>query len=272
MRIFIHRMLTLLNDEKISSTNMAIGETLLKNMHYLNKLSIEESAALCHVSKSTLSKFVRKLGFEDYKDFRLCVEEEQQSAVYSYPNSTSIEDYIDQYGIKTFVDILKNDIDLLIERIDMEKINQLVQDIYAYPKVGVFGSVHSESVALDFQYKMAYNRKIVLTYLDDVKQDEFIRNADSDTLIIIYSNSGKYLDEYQLISGWPKKETFSKTNAHVVLITSNTDFENDDRLASCISFGYKTEVQNHPFLFGVINEMISTQYRKLAGIDERVSK
>lgn len=272
MRIFTHRMLTLMNDESLSSTNMTIGKTLLQNMHLLSELSIEEVAAMCHVSKSTLSKFVRKLGFEDYKDFRLCAEEEEQKAIYSYPNSMSIEDYIDQNGISQYIDILKKDMDLLIQNIDLKKIQDLVQDLRDYSKVGVFGSAHSQTVALDFQYKMAFNQKIVLTYLDDVKQDEFIKKAGPDTLIIIYSNSGSYLNEYQLISGWPKKESFFQTRARVVLITSNPAFEEDERVASCISFGYHTQVQNHPFLFRFINEMISTEYRKLVGIEERFSK
>ena len=70
--------------------------------------------------------------------------------------------------------------------------------------------------------KLAYNGKFLITNLDDVKQDTFIRRADEETLIIIYSNSGFYLKKYQL-SEFQEEKDYSRTKAKIVLITGNED-------------------------------------------------
>ena len=44
-----------------------IARVMLEHIHQLNNISIGAMADLCSVSKSTISKFVKQLGFEDYK-------------------------------------------------------------------------------------------------------------------------------------------------------------------------------------------------------------
>ena len=46
-----------------------IARVMLEHIHQLNNISIGAMADLCSVSKSTISKFVKQLGFEDYKEF-----------------------------------------------------------------------------------------------------------------------------------------------------------------------------------------------------------
>ena len=67
---FLNRLLAMLNDNDLDSTNYHIAMTLLMNFYSLYKLSIGEVAKLCSVSKSTISKFIIVLNFEDYADFR----------------------------------------------------------------------------------------------------------------------------------------------------------------------------------------------------------
>ena len=47
-----------------------IARVMLEHIHQLNNISIGAMADLCSVSKSTISKFVKQLGFEDYKEFK----------------------------------------------------------------------------------------------------------------------------------------------------------------------------------------------------------
>ncbi len=62
----IIRLLTVLNNETTSSTYYHIAQTLLNNYSIIDKSSISDIATLCTVSKSTISKFARSIGFEDY--------------------------------------------------------------------------------------------------------------------------------------------------------------------------------------------------------------
>lgn len=55
---------------RVDSTDYQIVRTLLGSLGEVGTSSIGEVAKLCGVSKSTLSRFVRGLGFDDYADFR----------------------------------------------------------------------------------------------------------------------------------------------------------------------------------------------------------
>ena len=60
------------------------------------------------------------------------------------------------------------------------------------------------------QYKLAYNHKFIMSYVNDVKQDEYLKNNSEQGVVIIYSNSGNYLNKYQLSSFDEKKNTTIK--------------------------------------------------------------
>ena len=48
---------------------------------------------------------------------------------------------------------------------------------------------------MDFMYEIAGVGKYIKTNIYDVKQEQYINEADEDTLIIIFSNSGQYIYE-----------------------------------------------------------------------------
>lgn len=263
MRVLTQRLLTLLNNESFGSTNETIANTMIERLYELDKLTIDDLSDLCHVSKSTLSKFVRNLGFDSFKDFKLTVIEEKEKPFYKYSNTITIDKFIEKNGIQKYVEILSDDINLAVREISQEKIKKIAKMIFNSSKVAAFGTTYSETVALDFQYMMAFNKKYIYTSLDDLKQDAFIETADNDTLVIIFSNSGKYLREYQLIKGHPKKKTFNHTGAKVVLITSNKDYLSNPYVDLVIDTSFSTNLQNHPYVFRVINEMILTEYKRI---------
>ena len=70
MGILLVRLIDVINEYSEDSTFYSIAYTMLLNFDNLQNLSINDVANLCHVSKSTISKFVRSLNFEDYSDFK----------------------------------------------------------------------------------------------------------------------------------------------------------------------------------------------------------
>ena len=63
MGILYDRLLILLNESSSDSTFYHIALAMLQNMELLHSLAINEVADLCRVSKSTISKFIRALGY-----------------------------------------------------------------------------------------------------------------------------------------------------------------------------------------------------------------
>ena len=115
--------------------------------------------------------------------------------------------------------------------------------------------------AWDLQAKLSYNGKFIITNLDDIKQDTFIKKSKDDTLIIIYSNSGLYLKKYML-DEFQLKKNFSNIKSKVVLITSNLEMVNDPLVDVCVTFKHTTSIQTHSIIYQLINDLITLKYRE----------
>ena len=75
-----------------------------------------------------------------------------------------------------------------------KEIQQLVNDIAHYQKIAAFGYLQSENIALNMQYDLRTNHKIIFSCIKFVDQVEYIQKADKNTLIIIFSESGTYFN------------------------------------------------------------------------------
>ncbi|MGC6174318.1 MurR/RpiR family transcriptional regulator [Lacrimispora sp. 38-1] len=262
MGILLNRLLIILNDSDLNSTDYHIAFTLLSNFYLINEMSIGAVADLCSVSKSTISKFIRKLHFEDYSEFRAAAPFVENRSGFNLNYNRNIAEYIEQNNIDSYIDCILDDISACKKNIDMDKVRELAGYLVSYRKVASFGLLFSELGAMDLQAKLAYNGKFIITNLNDVKQDDYINNAGDDSLIIIYSNSGSYIQQYML-SEFHTKKDYSKIKAKIVLITGNAKMENHPNVDLCISFTHNSIVQTHSVIYPLINDIIIMEYRKL---------
>ena len=60
MFIVGYRLLNLRNNLGTNPTDLHIVDVMLENINEIDKLSIETMAELCNISKSKISKFVKK--------------------------------------------------------------------------------------------------------------------------------------------------------------------------------------------------------------------
>ena len=244
MGILYTRLSSITGEMSPESIEHHIARVMLEHIHQLNNISIGAMADLCSVSKSTISKFVKQLGFEDYKEFK---------------------DYILQKGTEEYLDVLFSDIRYLFFNTDSKKIEHLVTLIHDYEEVAAFGEGYSETAALNFQHKMSFYQKFIYTTTNDRKQVEYISHAKENTLLLIFSNSGRYISEYTHLTDAPSKKCFEETKAKVVLFTSNSEMEKDPRVDLCIDWEYKDLVQNHPVLYQLLIERIAIAYQNKYG-------
>ncbi|MCM2981772.1 MULTISPECIES: MurR/RpiR family transcriptional regulator [Niallia] len=257
----IVRLLTILNNERLDSTNYHIAITLLNHYNEISHLSISEVAKLCNVSKSTISKFARSIGFDDYfdlKDAAPFIENRYQNDLNYVSNILSS---IEKLGTESYFDAIIKDIEAYKREIDLEAIDRLAKDILHFKNVASFGLLFSESAAFDLQYKLAYNGKFIVTFQSDRKQEEYIEEAEEDTLIIIFSNSGNFLEKQQLRAGTPKKNVFKNTKAKIVVISSNPKVNDYDFVQDSILFPHQTDIQTHSFIYQIVMDMLVSRFR-----------
>lgn len=255
---------------RVDSTDYQIARTLLGSLGEVGTSSIGEVAELCGVSKSTLSRFVRGLGFDDYADFRAAAAQYWNVERY-YEDGLNITDYLCSYGAASYVRLLEGDIEELFDHLDKPALVRAARLLHDRPRVVALGELYSGTAALNLQMKMAYFRKFVLTARDEEKQEQLVDSADEDTVIFVFSNSGRYISCYTRREGLPQKHCFDHTKATVVLVTSNPDMRRDSRVDLCILIPYNGAVHDHPLLFQLVIEQIAAVYQRMYGApDEQI--
>ena len=269
MYIIHARLLNVLNDEPLGSIDHHVATVMLEHISELADLSIGELADRCTVSKSTLSKFVRKRGFEDYIDFKLEAKRQREKEIYIHgQKTTNITDYLEQYGAGAYLKALADDARLLFDGTNASTIEELARDIHRHQKIAAFGEGYSETACLNLQIKMSYYQKFIYTTQNDITQTEYIEQADHDSLVLVISNSGRFIGSYAHREGEPEKSCFDRCRARVYLITSNPAMVHDRRVFRCIMLRYSHDVQNHPVLFQLLIEQIALCYQKLYGFPQ----
>lgn len=264
MGILYNRLMIILNEEVPGSAYYHIALMMLERLGSLSEIPIGRMAELCAVSKSTISKFIRALGYEDYKDFREAAIFEENKYQNDSNYVTNVMGFLDRHSLATYVDTVCADVRATCEGIDLAAVDRLAHDLVRYEKVAAFGLMFSETAAIDLQTKLGYNGKFIITNMNDSKQDRFIREADEDTLIIVFSESGRFIDKYgSMIDDFSEKDVFDRTRARVVLVSSNDGMLHDRRVSYGVKIRHTRDLRTHSFTYQVVTDLIVYRYREL---------
>lgn len=144
------------------------------------KLTIVEAANLCHCSPSKISKFVKKAGFENYKQY-----------VNYICNRVPIP--------KTFSNEFER-IHHFLDTFDLSIIDEFITKISNYKKIVLVGYGPSKYCALYFQFKLQlFCQQTVLVIEDEISAPSLL---DSDSILIVFSATGAYhsFRHYQTIA------------------------------------------------------------------------
>lgn len=147
-----------------------IHETLLESRNSYDSLGISKAAQLCDCSVSKISKFVKKLGFQNYKQYLAflygrSLEEKEQT------------DELDRIG--TFLSTFDS---------------KLVDDLFAlignHSKIVLFGYGPSLLCAQYFEYRFRNcSDKVTMAVSDEVAIGKMV---DENTLLIIITETGRF--------------------------------------------------------------------------------
>ena len=263
MGLLIIRLLSIINTEKLDSIMFHIANTLLDNYALISEKSISEMAQIANVSKSTMSKFARQIGFDDYYDLKDNAGFVENRFGNELNYLTNIHSKLEDNQIAAYFQAIQKDIETLEKTISKEAINRFANYLREYQKIGAFGLLFSESAAIDFQYKLAYKGKFIRTFQNELRQHEYIRNADEETLLIVFTNSGNYLRKEQLRVGTPDKNLFSHSKGKIIAISSDERVTQLPYVADTILFPHVTDFQTHQFLFQIVMDLIVAKYGQL---------
>lgn len=259
-------LLSLMNSESADSNNNRIAKYILEHIDELENVSISDLARKCYVSNSSISRFCRAIGLQDYNELRNQVAKYQVEHPYTvahkfrYPGEDADEPY------SAYVDQIIANLTSMKNSVDSKEIDALISDIFRYEKVSAFGYLQSENVALNLQYDLQTSRKIIFTCMQFADQIEHIRNADEKELIIVFSESGTY---FRRAFAHRNVFTSPRNKPMIYVITSNQKI-NQPYVDHYIRYVSDGNYASHPYPLNAIAGMIASGFarRKQVMLDE----
>lgn len=185
-------LLRYVNQGHKKDINYLIAKAMLDHYELIGDKTIHEMADLCFVSASSLSRFVKTVGFESYQEFKKAAVNKIDIAVdYSVEVSRAQkEDFIpifDRYTNK----VLEN-IKFFNENFNFEQLNHLTQLMYQAESILFLGLEFATLIGNHFQIKMAELNKLVEIGETYEAQLELVDHMPEHSLVIVASLEGGY--------------------------------------------------------------------------------
>lgn len=247
----------ILNNEKKDSTYYRIAHYLAENVYHLKRISIQDISNHCFVSKSTVSRFCRDIGYDDYYE----LNHDMYQLVETHFNKFHRyqQDSFEERQANYYRDLL-NGIEYARKYIRQEDVMYLVTLLFHYHNIGILGSLHSHAVSEYFQHDLGLFSKVISAPLLPENQQDFIRKSNQDTLIIVVSCGGNYFN--QLLS----KMKMEICSPKCVLITNNAKLKNSNLYEKIIcipcSENYAQQPRNISYFLNQVVLEYAYQYQK----------
>jgi DNA-binding MurR/RpiR family transcriptional regulator len=178
-----------------------IAQFVLKNPSMVIKLTVNELANMCSVSDATVIRFIRKLGFETFQEFKFSIakedlqnieEEEKELVIFQDDSPEDILRKITLSSLKTIENTSKIT--------NLEDYLKLAHAIRSANKICIFGVGASGAVATFLQYKLTRSGYPAAAITDPHMQAILSANMNSKDLAIGISQSGSTRDTVDSLS------------------------------------------------------------------------
>lgn len=176
----------ILNSHDCDDAAYVISDYIKRNLSRISVLSISEVAGACFVSKGQISKFVKRLGYESYSDFKdSCMEyleaQEQKKPVFDaiLDLKKNVMGFTEQY-----TQLLQH-----IERtIDYRVLRKLIKDMEGHREIHLFAQGEARSICQILQIELG-NLAIPI----GINNTDFSRPFcySGDIMILIISINGR---------------------------------------------------------------------------------
>ena len=243
---------SILNNEKKDSTYYRFAHYLAENAYRLKRISVQDISNNCYVSKSTVSRFCRDIGYEDYYELNHDMYQlvETRYNKFQRYNQDSFEERQASY----YKDLLSG-IEYARKYIRQEDVEYLASMLFRYRNIGVLGSLHSHAVSEYFQHDLGLFSKVISAPLLPENQQDFIRCSDRDTLIIVVSCRGNYFN--QLLG---KIKVTEGCCPCCVLITDNPKMKNSNPYEKVIYIPCSENYAQQPRNIGYFLNQVVLEY------------
>lgn len=207
---------------------------------------------MCHVSESTVSRFVRLLGCRSYIDLknqsRSIQSDNNRFLFHMTKNSMNQLTKQPDMFMNEYCDTIATTLKETAEVLDYKKIDAFILKLQAAERVFIFATSTSLMMAEIIQSNLLSFKKIVYVSFNQKQQKNHIENLKPTDLVVVLSTYGNYFYDYHEIT-----RKLTNLGCHTVLLTQNTGLQEvllfDDVLF--FSKNNHTETGTYSMLLGI---------------------
>ncbi len=240
-------LLTQIASQPNDTTDSQIAYYILNHLDDIQNDSISELAMKCNVSNSSISRFCRNIGLNDFSELKESLNDQTfKFEVASNSNDNEIRTF--EHASK-----VQESINEVAQTLDTRVLFELVKDIHQYKQVTILGLLKASSAAINLQVDLLMLGKLVnvkLTYNDQL---EFISHANQNDLVIIFSYTGAYFDQ-------GLRFTKNLNNIPKIYLISGNVCEENPYIYKNICFNSKLDQISHPYQLIFVSSLIAQEY------------
>ena len=179
-------LLSVVNRNDTKSTDYVIAEYLLRHLHELPKLSIYKVADDCFVSRSSVQRFIKTIGYDSFTELKNGSQELKDHQI-SFIEYTDHPDYA-QYLEEQLSSMVRNISSLATQ----QKLSMLARKIHDSQTVVMLASESSSGPLNTFQESLAVFGKVIRLLTSSSSSAQLLETLDERDLVINCSVSGNY--------------------------------------------------------------------------------
>jgi len=196
-----------------------IAKTILLHRSAIPYMGIEELARLCFTSPATISRFARRLGYASFADLKQTMSDHEtytkHEVVFDADEITNLQQQPEAMIDKTYEPSI-NALQQTYEILDTDIITQVTHTLARAEHIAIFGSIFSQLVARDAQYKLLRLGKFTTAFSDITNQREDAEDLTVRDAALLFSVSGSSHTLQQIAEVTKSKGT------PLIVITNNS--------------------------------------------------
>ena len=235
------------------STNGRLASYILEHIDEVKQDSIRDLAAKTYVSISSISRFCRDIGLQDFTQLKALLSSTSLNFEVCSQSDSPQQQKLD------YISAVQDSLGRVRDSLGMGKLYQLAQDIRRYQRISIFGMLKAETAAMNLQSDLVMLGKQAVTKVRVAQQMDYLAHTDEDDLVIIFSFTGIYFD-YGIPQGY---RSHRKKRPRVYFITSGRNLENTDLYDEVIWFDSVQDQASHPYQLQLVASLIAQCYAHL---------
>lgn len=251
---FIGNLFAVYDQCAAGDIDRTIIECLLRHLDELEDASIYDVADMANVSKTTIGRFIRRLGLESFTQFKF--EMVQSFRKFKYHNRTIPAEYCrtPEETKANYLAVMESYLADLEKAADLGEMDRVVDAIHEAARVR-FYMPHLGIALTSFETNLLVTGKDVLVLCDCASQEKDALELGPDTFLFL--NSAEQPDSYDY---GPIIQKARAAGCTLFLMPHGTSFYQDDADFTLPNRHWRTQIMGH--YFAMYFDILSALYRK----------